>query len=143
MPKGASFTMKETKVLKDSLHQRIGDPEIDVSTKKSQDDGRDVAMPPNDSRTVNDVAPNDGYDEDKDRNHVLISERPILYQLKSKQFLLLLSFCSFYSCFNVCALGTARIFFAYLGDDETGNLYLSLFVLMTQSPYWDFPSWTI
>ena len=100
-------------------------------------------MPPNDSRTVDDVAPNDGYDKDKDGNHVLISERPILYQLKSKQFLLLLSFYSFYSCFNVCALGTARIFFAYLGDDETGNLYLSLFVLMTQSPYWDFPSWTI
>jgi hypothetical protein len=131
-PKGANFTMEETKVLKDSLNQRIGDPEIDVNTKKSQDDGRDVAMPPNDSRTVDDAAaPNNGDDEDEDGKYVLISERPILHQLKSKQFLLLLLFYSFYSCLNVYALGTARDFLAYLGDDETGNLYLSLFVLMT------------
>jgi hypothetical protein len=132
MPKGANFTMEETKSLNDNLNQRIGDPEIDVNMKKGQDDGRDVAIPPNVSRTVEDaVAPNDGYDEDEDGNHVLISERSILQQLKSKQFLLLLLFYTFYSCFNVYALGTARDFLAYLGDDETGNLYLSLFVLMT------------
>ena len=131
-PEGANFTMDETKVLKESLNQRTGDPEIDDNMEKSQDDSRDVSMPSNDSRTANDaVAPSDGDDEDEDGNYVLISERPILHQLRSKQFLLLLLFYSFYSCLNVYALGTARDFLAYLGDDATGNLYLSLFVLMT------------
>ena len=83
-------------------------------------------MTPNGSRTMDDaVAPNE------DGNHVLISERSILQQLKTKQFLLLLLFYTFSSCFNVYALSTARDFLAYLGDDETGNLYLSLFVVMT------------
>ncbi|KAL3774912.1 hypothetical protein ACHAW5_009131 [Stephanodiscus triporus] len=102
MPKGANFTMAETKSLNDNLYLRIGDPEIKVNTKKSKDDGQDVAIPPNDSTTVdNAVAPNDGYGEDGDGNHVLVSELSILQQLKSKQFLLLLVFYTFYSCFNV------------------------------------------
>ncbi|KAL3826467.1 hypothetical protein ACHAXA_011276 [Cyclostephanos tholiformis] len=122
---GSNFNMEETKVFKDNLDQRTRDTGIDITMRESRDDGQDVAMSSKDSRTVDDpVALND---DEQDGNYVLISERPILHQLKSKQFILLLSFYSFYSCLNVYALGTARDFLAYLGDDETGNLYLSLF----------------
>lgn len=74
-------------------------------------------------------------DKSEDRkvneNYVLISERPLLKQLLSKQFILLLAFFAFHSAHNVFMLTTARDFLAYLGDDETGNRYLSIFVLMT------------
>jgi hypothetical protein len=126
VPTGTNDTMKETKVLEDNLNQRIEEPERDCNSD-NQAEGRDVAVSPKDSPTVDDnAAPNN-----EDGSHVLISERPILHQLKSKQFILVLSFYSFYSGLNIFTLGTARDFLAYLGDDETGNLYLSLFVLMT------------
>ena len=66
-----------------------------------------------------------------DEDYVLVSERPILQQLLSKQFLLLLAFFAFHSSHNIFTLITARDFLAYLGDDATGNRYLSIFVLLT------------
>jgi hypothetical protein len=122
---GTNDTIKEMQVFEDNLNRRIEEPKRDCNSD-NQAEGRDVAMPPKDSPTLDDKAASN-----KDGCYVLISERPILDQLKSKQFILLLSFYSFYSCLNIFALGTARDFLAYLGDDETGNLYLSLFVLMT------------
>ena len=66
-----------------------------------------------------------------DEDYVLISERPILQQLLSKQYILLLIFFAFHSSHNIFTLITARDFLAYLGDDATGNQYLSIFVLLT------------
>ena len=126
VPISTTDTMKETKVLEDNLNRRIEEPERDCNSD-NQAEGRDVAVSPKGSPTVDDnAAPNN-----EEGSYVLISERPILHQLKCKQFILLLSFYSFYSCHNTFTLGTTRDFLAYLGDDETGNLYLSLFVLMT------------
>jgi hypothetical protein len=126
VPTGNNDAMKETKVLDDDLNRKIEEPERDCNTE-NQAEGRDVALLPKDSRTAYDKA----APKNEDGSYVLISERPILHQLKCKQFILLLSFYSFYSCHNTFTLGTTRDFLAYLGDDETGNLYLSLFVLMT------------
>ena len=112
MPTSTNNTMKEMKVLEDNLNRRIEEPARDCNSD-NQAKGRDVAVSPKDSPTVDDIAaPNN-----EDGSHVLISERPILHQLKCKQFILLLSFYSFYSCQNIFALGTARDFLAYLGNE--------------------------
>jgi len=66
-----------------------------------------------------------------EEDYVLISERPILQQLLSKQYILLLIFFAFHSSHNIFTMITARDFLAYLGDDATGNKYLSIFVLLT------------
>ena len=65
------------------------------------------------------------------RPYILISKRPGLDQLRSRQFLVLAAFFAFHHSRNTWTLTTTRDFLAYLGDDETGNRYLAIFTLLT------------
>lgn len=56
-----------------------------------------------------------------------IAERDPWDQLKSQQYVLMLSFFSVHLARNNYIMATARDFLAALGDDEEGNKYLSLF----------------
>ena len=63
--------------------------------------------------------------------YLKIADRPFREQIKSSLFLLLATFFSFHQASNVWTLTTARDFLKYLGDDETGNKYLTIFTLLT------------
>lgn len=64
-------------------------------------------------------------------DYVIIAERHSMEQLKSKQFVTLVLFFAVQGASNIFTLTTARDFLAYLGDDETGNKYLTIFTLLT------------
>ena len=80
---------------------------------RSQDDGSDAAQD----------SSNDDY--------VLIANRTPSQQLKTKLYVLLCIFFAIHGTKNNFTLTTARDFLGYLGDDETGNKYLTIFTLMT------------
>ena len=63
-------------------------------------------------------------------DYILIAERLPHQQLLSSQYICLVLYFTIHTCKNVFALTTARDFLAYLGDDETGNRYLSIFTLI-------------
>ena len=82
----------------------------------------------NDSITPSSITVNDDNDED---DYVLIADRPPMQQLRSKQFLTLSVFFAIQATRDMFNLTTARDFLAYLGDDETGNKYLTIYTLLT------------
>ena len=61
----------------------------------------------------------------------IVSERCFWGQLKSEPVFMLSVFFAFQLASNVWTLTTARDFLKYLGDDEAGNKYLSIFTLLT------------
>jgi hypothetical protein len=60
-----------------------------------------------------------------------ISQRTVVEQLKCKAYIFLCIVFSFHLVSNVWTLTTARDFLKYLGDDEYGNRYLTIFTLLT------------
>jgi Na+/melibiose symporter-like transporter len=62
---------------------------------------------------------------------VPLAHRSIREQLLSKQFLLFSIFFTVHNNRNQFTLTTARYHLAYLGDDETDNKYLTIFMLLT------------
>ena len=80
------------------------------------------------STTLGSITVNDDNDDD---DYVLIADRPPMQQLRSKQFLTLCAFFAFHATRDMFNLTTARDFLAYLGDDETGNKYLTIYTLLT------------
>lgn len=79
------------------------------------------------------VTHNDDEDDDDggDDDYVLIADRSPMKQLQSKQFVTLTIFFALHATRDVFNLTTARDFLAYLGDDETGNKYLTIYTLLT------------
>jgi len=78
-----------------------------------------------------------------DDDYVLIADRPPMQQLRSKQFVTLTIFFAILATRDVFNLTTARDFLAYLGDDETGNKYLTIYTMLTPAsilglPFLDF-----
>lgn len=63
--------------------------------------------------------------------YVVIVNRDPPQQLKSKLFIVLCTFFAIHGTQNNFTITTARDFLAYLGDDETGNKYLTIFTLLT------------
>jgi hypothetical protein len=76
-------------------------------------------------------SPASATDDPVTDDYVLIANRRSSQQLRSKQFLLLVLFYSYHGASNVFTLTTARDFLGYLGDDEYGNRYLTIFTLLT------------
>lgn len=66
-----------------------------------------------------------------DDDYVLIANRTPSEQLKSKLYVVLCIFFAIHGTKNNFTLTTARDFLAYLGDDEYGNKYLTIFTLLT------------
>jgi MFS family permease len=66
-----------------------------------------------------------------DEDYVLIADRPPMQQLRSRQFLTLSLFFAIHATRDMFNLTTARDFLAFLGDDETGNKYLTIYTLLT------------
>jgi len=64
-------------------------------------------------------------------SYVLIAKRTVLKQLISPLQANLLFFGMIHIARNIFVLTTARDFLAFLGDDETGNRYLSIFSMLT------------
>mmetsp|Transcript_7389 Transcript_7389/g.16142 ORF Transcript_7389/g.16142 Transcript_7389/m.16142 type:complete len:576 (-) Transcript_7389:44-1771(-) len=64
-------------------------------------------------------------------SYIKIADRLPRRQLLSGQYIALASFFAFHQARNIWILTTTRDFLAYLGDDETGNKYLSIFTLLT------------
>lgn len=69
--------------------------------------------------------------EPTDSDYVLISNQTPSQQLKSKLYVILCIFFALHGTKNNFTITTARDFLAYLGDDEVGNKYLTIFTLMT------------
>jgi hypothetical protein len=63
-------------------------------------------------------------------DHKSIASRPPSQQLRSKLFITLTLYFAFFVSRNLFTLTTARDFLGYLGDNEKGNLYLSIFILL-------------
>eukprot|EP00557_Chaetoceros_sp_GSL56_P005933 CAMPEP_0176487364 /NCGR_PEP_ID=MMETSP0200_2-20121128/6088_1 /TAXON_ID=947934 /ORGANISM="Chaetoceros sp., Strain GSL56" /LENGTH=448 /DNA_ID=CAMNT_0017884179 /DNA_START=358 /DNA_END=1704 /DNA_ORIENTATION=+ len=70
-------------------------------------------------------------DEVNSTSCIPISHRTLREQLLSKQFILFSIFFTIHNNRNQFTLTTARYHLAYLGDDETGNKYLTIFMLLT------------
>lgn len=64
-------------------------------------------------------------------SYVMIADRTPRKQMMSGMYIALAVFFAFHQARNIWVLTTTRDFLAYLGDDETGNLYLSIFTLLT------------
>ena len=64
-------------------------------------------------------------------DYIMIVNRDPPQQLKSKLFVVLCTFFAIHGTQNNFTITTARDFLAYLGDDETGNKYLTIFTLLT------------
>eukprot|EP00985_Skeletonema_marinoi_P015427 scaffold7970_cov147-Skeletonema_marinoi.AAC.3 len=73
----------------------------------------------------------DNEEESTTDQYILIANRPQMEQLMSSQYITLCIFFSFHQARNTFTLTTTRDFLAYLGDDEYGNKYLSIFTLLT------------
>jgi MFS family permease len=69
--------------------------------------------------------------EDESSDYVLLTERTTRQQLGSSHFILLCIFFGIHSGQNQWNLTTQRDFLAYLGDDQVGNKYLTIFTLLT------------
>jgi MFS family permease len=63
--------------------------------------------------------------------YILIANRPQRQQLLSSQYITLCILFAFHQARNTFILTTTRDFLKYLGDDEYGNKYLSIFTLLT------------
>jgi Major Facilitator Superfamily. len=64
-------------------------------------------------------------------SYIPISHLTLREQLLSKQFLLFSIFFTIHNNRNQFTLTTARNHLAFLGDDDTGNRYLTIFMLLT------------
>jgi len=118
----------------------VEDEEIPVasaSKHSSRDGEEDGSSSP--STLVDEVPPNSTDIEDESiaselvmptSGYVPISMRTTYQQLTSGEFLLLSVFFAFNVARNIFVLTTARDFLAYLGDDATGNKYLTIFTLL-------------
>jgi MFS family permease len=73
----------------------------------------------------------DNEEESTTDQYILIANRPQMEQLMSGQYITLCLFFAFHQARNTWILTTTRDFLAYLGDDEYGNRYLSIFTLLT------------
>jgi hypothetical protein len=71
-------------------------------------------------------------DSSTEKNNCISSRTPKA-QLTSGLYLLLMTWFSFYTAKNMFTMTTARDFLSRLGDDETNNLYLSIFTIMMPS----------
>lgn len=97
---------------------------MEVGINTTEGDSIDAAKDSN----VDDV--DSTSDEKINDDYVLIADRPPMQQLRSKQFVTLTIFFSIHATRDVFNLTTARDFLAYLGDDETGNKYLTIYTLL-------------
>ena len=66
-----------------------------------------------------------------EEQYVVIAKRSPYDQLRSPPYALLCVYFAFHSVSNVWTLTTARDFLKSLGDDDYGNLYLTVFTLLT------------
>ena len=64
-------------------------------------------------------------------DYVPIAQRTSRQQLVSGPFLLIIVYFSIHISANMFTFTTTRDFLAYLGDDEVGNKYLTIFTLLT------------
>lgn len=62
--------------------------------------------------------------------YIVVAERTPQQQLLSRPYLLLCVFFGISCCSNQWTLTTARDFLAYLGDNQLGNRYLTIFTLL-------------
>jgi hypothetical protein len=87
----------------------------------------------NEKEHFNELHPTDPEDTTAARQclYTPISQRSVSQQLRCQAYLLLCTLFSFHMVSNVWTLTTARDFLKYLGDDDYGNRYLSIFTLMT------------
>ena len=69
--------------------------------------------------------------EIRGKPYILYAQRSRRQQLTSGPYFLLLAFFAIHLCANQWTLSTARDFLAYLGDDQLGNRYLTIFTLLT------------
>ena len=69
-------------------------------------------------------------ERDPESNYLIVRRRTPKKQLRSQLFLLLLTYFVINGMRNTFTLATAREFLGYLGDDETGNKYLSIFTYL-------------
>jgi hypothetical protein len=79
---------------------------------------------------VGDPTQDDTAQRDND-SYILIRDRSPVEQVKSRLYILTTIFFAFHGAMNNFTLTTARDQLAYLGDDETGNKYLTIFTLLT------------
>jgi len=63
-------------------------------------------------------------------SYIPVSHHPSQQQLLSKPFLFLIIFFACHLGSNTWVMSTTRSFLAYLGDDDNGNLYLTIFTLL-------------
>jgi MFS family permease len=83
----------------------------------------------NDSKEEKDPAP-DPTSEDETK-YILVADRSALRQLTSGPALMIAIFFTIHATSNQFVLTTTRDYLAYLGDDQVGNRYLSIFTLLT------------
>ena len=77
--------------------------------------------------------------ERNDEIYIVISSRTPKAQLTSGLYLLLMVWFAFYTARNMFTITTARDFLSMLGDDEVGNLYLSIFTIMMPTAFLALP----
>lgn len=106
--------------------------DIDPAPKESQNgnDDDDNKQPVN-SEIQATSQPPPGLDIDESSDYVLVAERTTRQQLTSKHFLLLCTFFGIQCGQNMWNMTTQRDFLAYLGDNQVGNKYLTIFTLLT------------
>jgi hypothetical protein len=111
-----------------NINQQISRLSSPCDDMEDDDLGNDANEAQDDSMPLNDVLQNSSVG---DASYIPISRRSVVKQLRSQSYKLLCLLFSFHMVSNVWTLTTARDFLKYLGDDDYGNRYLSIFTLMT------------
>jgi Major Facilitator Superfamily len=111
-----------------NINQQISRLSSPCDDMEDDDLGNDANEAQDDSMPLNDVLQNSSVG---DASYIPISRRSVVKQLRSQSYILLCLLFSFHMVSNVWTLTTARDFLKYLGDDDYGNRYLSIFTLMT------------
>ena len=113
-------------ILVDEKEERPTNAEQDVSNEITSTENQ--AMAQEDYSQVTESKPaTTTYDKD----YVLIADRALSRQLKSKLYIYLCAFFAIHGTKNNFTLTTARDTLAFMGDDKTGNKYLTIFTLLT------------
>mmetsp|Transcript_24579 Transcript_24579/g.49646 ORF Transcript_24579/g.49646 Transcript_24579/m.49646 type:complete len:552 (+) Transcript_24579:75-1730(+) len=123
-PKHEDMTMTGTTI---EVADEYAENEGNLAVSASGDDPCDTCEVGGQSEctTRNDTA------IDPKKSYTIIAMRPPSKQLMSKQFLALAGFFAFHQSHNTWILTTTKDFLSFLGDDEYGNKYLSIFTLLT------------
>jgi hypothetical protein len=121
----AKANEEKAKATKDDAAKKS---DAEAAAKKDATVETSVAVP-----TTAKAAMKENTTENDDRpgkKYIVVQDRQSRQQLTSAPFLLLVLFFSFHNASTQWNLSTQRDFLAYLGDDEQGNKYLTIFTLL-------------